>query len=466
VFSLLLVIVFLCIPPSLVYFAEITHYDVVSSLVQLLEEHPIHELTSAAKKDDVVHFHAHPKNFFVKDTAMEVKISNTLKLRRVTEYCQWQQLQSTSCQTCTREVKAKDGSNQTESYDCHCVTSYHYVKAWRSFRISSIMFDQPGAHSNPGRDPMPTSVFVAPEAEVISHHGSTKVLVDESILRNARGTFHRVEWNLHGVAPRSWWSRWRWWKDTTRYEDIHQLRDTYQSPAAINHNFVYVGDGYFFSPYQASRSQQLFKYLNEYIEGSLFDWQLGDIMPSCTAGDVRFYYEVMDPTTASVIGQVVENKPVVRLRAIQTDRRDVGMIHEGIHAVRDMFIAEERTSWWEAMLPRVLLIPWSAAMMNLCFAFLGRRVIGLDVLPGTASFWLGFMGIFWSKLWGKSNESVAYVTSAVVLFVWTLGRSGRRPGGLRAVWCMLGKWARVPPSWRVKDTYDDDEGEAYDKKDM
>ena len=140
------------------------------------------------------------------------------------------------------------------------------------------------------------------------------------------------------------------------------------------------------------------------------------------------------------------------------------MIHEGIHAVRDMFIAEERTSWWEAMLPRVLLIPWSAAMMNLCFAFLGRRVIGL--LPGTASLWLGFMGIFWSKLWGKSNESVSYVTSAVVLFVWTLGRSGRRPGGLRAVWCMLGKWARVPPSWRVEDTYGDDEGEAYDKKDM
>jgi hypothetical protein len=397
---------------------------------------------------------------------MDVQILNALKLRRVTQYCQWQQLQTTSCQTCTREVKAKDGTTQTETYDCNCISHYDYIKAWRSFRIPSLLFDQPGAHNNPQRDPMPTRVFVASEAEVESHDNSA-ILLDKSILQNARGTYHRVEWNLHGVAPKpAWWSLWRWWKDTTRYEDIHKLRHTYLSPAAVNHQFVYVGDGYFFSPYQASRSQKLFKYLTEYMEGSLFDWQLGDIMPSCTAGDIRFYYEVMDPLTVSVIGQVVDDKPVFHLKAIQTDTRVVGMIHEGILDVRDMFKAEERGSWWEAMLPRVLLIPWSAAMMNLSFAFLGRHIIGLDVLPGTASIWLGFMGIIWWKLWGKSIESVAYVTSAVVLFLWTMVRSGQRPGGLRAVWCMLGRWARVPPSWRVEDTYDNDEGKVYDKKYM
>jgi hypothetical protein len=68
--------------------------------------------------------------------------------------------------------------------------------------------------------------------------------------------------------------------------------------------------------------------------------------------------------------------------------------------------------------------------------------------------------------WIYGNHLVEIVTSAVVLFLWTMGRSGQRPGGLRAVWCMLGRWARVPPSWRVQDTYDNDEGKVYDKKYM
>eukprot|EP00957_Ditylum_brightwellii_P027492 2078160-Ditylum_brightwellii.AAC.1 len=52
----------------------------------------------------------------------------------------------------------------------------------------------------------------------------------------------------------------------------------------------------------------MFKYFMQYVEGTLFDWQLGDLMPSCTAGDVRFRYEVQDPAVVSVLGETVMPK--------------------------------------------------------------------------------------------------------------------------------------------------------------
>lgn len=471
VFRLLLVVVFLCIPPALVCLSENEHYVVLSSLQQLLEEHPIQELSPTssrtAHKEDIVHLHAKIDNVSVQDDAMGVSLPNALQLRRVTQYCQWKQHQSTTCQTCERQIKAKDGSIQTEPYDCHCITSYHYIKAWRNHRISSLFFDQPGAHQNPQRDPLPSQTFVPPLAEfrLADDTQEEVIVVDDSILRNLRGTLRRVEWNWQGSAPRAAWWLPSWLlgprsDTTTRYEDIQQLHTQHGSSS---HSFVYVGDGYFFSPFQESHSQQLFKYLQQYMEGSLLDWQLGDIMPSCTAGDVRIFYQVMDPTTVSIIGQVQETTPTISLHAFQgTTTRAVGMIHPGIVNVPEMFKTEERGSWWQAMLPRVLLVPWSTAIMNLGMALLfGRRVVGLvGVLVGTASVWLGAMGLVWWHLWGTPHECQVYLAAAAVLWVWAMARSNCSPGGLRAVWCILGRWAHTPPSWRVEDSY---EGEAQEQ---
>jgi hypothetical protein len=188
-------------------------------------------------------------------------------------------------------------------------------------------------------------------------------------------------------------------------------------------------------------------------------------MPSCTAGDIRFYYKVLDPMTVSVIGQVAQEKPTVHIKAAQTSRKEVGMIHEGISDFHEMFRVEERGSWWETMLPRVLLVPWSAAMMNLCFAFLGRRIVGIDVLAGISCIWLGFMGTIWWKLWGKSIDCVMYLSTAYILLLWTTGRSHIRQGswGLWPVWCMLGRWARVPPSWRMETSYSSKRDVHYKK---
>lgn len=40
------------------------------------------------------------------------------------------------------------------------------------------------------------------------------------------------------------------------------------------------------------------------MEGSLLDWQLGDLLPSCSAGDVRVSYAAMLPTQLSVVGKL------------------------------------------------------------------------------------------------------------------------------------------------------------------
>ena len=58
----------------------------------------------------------------------------------------------------------------TESYDCNCRDTYEYVKAWRSHRILSIGFDQPGNHHNPMRDPFPSQRVHAHNAEAGVFH--------------------------------------------------------------------------------------------------------------------------------------------------------------------------------------------------------------------------------------------------------------------------------------------------------
>ena len=95
---------------------------------------------------------------------MALAIPNALLLKRQTEYCQWQEFQTETCQTCTRTVRAKDGTVKEEQYACNCFISYSYSKSWRSHRISSALFNQPGAHNNPLRDPLPPADFVAQSA--------------------------------------------------------------------------------------------------------------------------------------------------------------------------------------------------------------------------------------------------------------------------------------------------------------
>jgi len=249
------------------------------------------------------------------------------------------------------------------------------------------------------------------------------------------------------------------------------LRDTPHSDAAVRDNFAFVGQGgYFFSPYETTTASSVMNWFVQYLEGSLFDWQLGDLMPSCTAGDVRFRYRVQDPMTVSVMGRV--SSPAFATDVLRiTPRRmaheggnenTLGLVHAGVHSPEDMLLAEDSDSRWRALFPRLLMLPWAIAASRLVGASLHRDMssstIPVQVMAGLG-LWAFFVGGAWVVVWGLALHGRD--TLFLVFTGGTLSYMGYRSafrsvglsGSLTAVWCMFGRWANVPPEWRVEDSY-------------
>mmetsp|Transcript_130 Transcript_130/g.326 ORF Transcript_130/g.326 Transcript_130/m.326 type:complete len:579 (+) Transcript_130:89-1825(+) len=491
--------------------------DLDGDALRALERSGGSNLEALIPGEALVHGTAGAIDAVTTDGAMGVSIPGSLTLRRNTQYCQWQELQSQHCQTCTRTVSAKDGSAKEESYSCNCVTHYDYVKGWRNFRINSILFDQPGAHHNPQRDPMPSRMFTSNDATLTFREGdgaidnvndstnqqrtapnnnqnnrnptSLQTQLNPTMLASGvrNQPWRRVDFVLNGMAPSpSFFSRLfssifptSWTTQNTRYEPLQLLRDTPTSRAATEDNFVYVGQGgYFFSPYESSMTSQLLNYFVQYMEGSLFDWQLGDLMPSCRAGDVRFYYEVQDPNVVSVLGEIgrndgVANRLEIRPRVMTgsgraaSDASSVGMVHSGVRSAEEMIIAEDTDSRNMALLFRGLLLLWSIPASRLIGVAFGREVgsssLSVQAMGAIGTF-ATLLGGTWVLIWGTSSSSagIGGGRDTVLLlvmggyFVYLTYRSSVLRGvGRRwhAVWCRIGEWANVPPEWRVEDTY-------------
>ncbi len=281
----------------------------------------------------------------VRDPAFGVELDKALQLDRHTEYCQWDEHVTDTCQKCT--------DNNGKSHDCNCYRTHSYVKGWRSHRINSLLFDQPSAHHNPQRDPYPSSSMFSSDARI----GDVALRVE--VLNNKHATLRgpssrRVNWTPTAARePRFYDSFWnwlegnvlpesvaRWFSDTTRYEQLGKLANAHTAEAARQHNFVYVGQskGFFFSPYMSDTREKLLKMFFQHLEGSLFDWQLGDLMPSCTAGDIRVSYRTKDPQQLSVVGKLVDGRSGHELTLHTTSRGyELGMAHAGVVEWEEMF---------------------------------------------------------------------------------------------------------------------------------
>lgn len=418
------------------------------------------------------------------DREVGVAIPGALALRRNTQYCQWSEHATKQCEKCTRQVNASDGSSKTETYDCNCITRYDYVKTWRDYRINSLMFDQPGAHHNPQRDPLPSATLLGDATVTVGssdrdrQHGrrtndGVRVHLNRDMLTGIRNQpFRRIDFVLNGMAPQpNFLGRFFeriFGPSNTRYEPLQMLRDTQYAPAATRDNFVYVGQGgYFFSPYEnPSTTSRLFNYFVQYMEGSLFDWQLGDLMPSCTAGDVRFSYTVQDPSTISFLGEVADARSSTlemtpRSLLINGNRESIGFVHAGHHSAENMIIAEDNASRNTALVFRALLLLWSIPAARLVGVGLGREIGDSSVstqIMATVGMFSTLLSGTWLVLW--SND----VGSRDTLILFVMGgyftilalRSSVRRGRSRwwnAVWCRIGRWANVPPEWRVEDSY-------------
>ena len=137
-----------------------------------------------------------------------------------------------------------------------------------------------------------------------------------------------------------------------------------------------------------------------------------------------------------------------------------------------MIDEERRDAAWTTALPRSLLALWAVVAAQL----LGAGLLGADLLRdggcggsgggavwlAALATWLGGLGLAWAAAaaavpqggagWGWPLGSLA--TSAVAARV-AAARAPlpRMQPGLNAVWCMVARWASLPPGWRVETGY-------------
>jgi hypothetical protein len=370
----------------------------------------------------------------VQDPELGVSINEALTLSRQTEYCQWNELTMQNCETCHRSGRDSEGNSYTESYDCNCSLTYYYVKSWSSMRVSSILFDQPAGHHNPQRDPYPSKYFVAQDTVLAgSGKGSGKgsgIYLDPGVLNNehssVRAKSRAVNWTTAATREASLWDGVRIWlqssflpqpvtdwmfKDETRYEYLKNLKDLPNSEGGTEHKFTYAGNGYLFSPYVPSNFGMAFKLFGQYLDDSLFDWQIGDLMSSCTAGDIRIRYKTMDPTEVSVVGNLYREKDVGNEKLptyaiepyVTKDGYTLGLVHAGIHSFEEMFESEaadaEATCWWR----RFFLLIWSGVAYSLAADYFGVNVNDVVVnAVYTVGIFTSTLAATWAFIW-RSN---------------------------------------------------------------
>ena len=259
--------------------------------------------------------------------------------------------------------------------------------------------------------------------------------VDPSLVANLRATSHSVDWTLDTPQHESssaWY--WLWKTPKMRYEDARSLNRFRDSPAAVSHNFVYTGKGgYFYSPYLMSDRDRIIKLFFQWAEGSLLDFQLGDIIPSCTAGkvygfpnwclyqmtpsslthslshthshtltlthslshthsrfrsqsysyfyskgDIRVSYSVKDPKRVSGVGGIQtgsrgslfgERPITLTSHVTKNTNRSVGLLHEGFLSTDEMIAVEAWASKQFTLFARAIFFLWSLYIAHLVSVF-------------------------------------------------------------------------------------------------
>ena len=419
VWSWLVTSIIIVLPSLLFIYMEKTRFETVQALNEVLNG-TIVDLTSSANVSagDIVHISDHISSS-VGDDSLQISIDNALTMERRTEYCQWEEIRTERCETCSRTVRDSDGNSVHEHYDCNCVIQYDYYKSWRPYLINSFFFDQPAAHHNPTRNPLPSSKFISTNAK-LGYEGKLKyeVLIDPNILtEKVKGSaFRPVKWIRNGIPPMpSLWNRWI--PDRSRYENIADLKHFVFHEG---NEFVYVGDGYFFSPYEASKMGNLLNIFGRYLEGSLFDWQIGDLFPSCQAGDIRFRYFVQDPSSVSVLAQIdrVEGGKLVLIPIRSSSNQTLKMIHSGFIGPYAMIEAEDSESKGMAIFFRFLSLVWSVVVVyRLAYVTEVQFVSFKEKVVASISLWTLFSSLVWMKVWGVSTINCMLVTISSIFIL-------------------------------------------------
>ena len=176
------------------------------------------------------------------------------RLRRQTQYCQWQETK-----ICHDETDA-DGIQHS---DC----KYYYHKGWVPYQVNSLFFHNPIYH-NPTVDDVPDMLFR-------DDFVAGKYIIDRSM--GVSGSFYRV-------AP-----------DNQQINEF--MRNSYYS-----RTFRYAGRGIFYREYQRGFLEQVIHV------ATFFDLSNADHFDWCKPGDTRTWFEAWSPDSVSVLGNKTANK--------------------------------------------------------------------------------------------------------------------------------------------------------------
>ncbi|KAJ3264058.1 hypothetical protein HDU77_009466 [Chytriomyces hyalinus] len=233
-----------------------------------------------APPNSIVHVASHQVSpDLISDDAFGLQFEGAVRTRRKTEYCQWMEFSTDE----SHVERDEDGNERTVTR-----RTYSYSKNWISYTIPSFAFDQPAAHHNPLRDPFPSKSTTASFLKLGDY------IVDGSVLESANDG----------------------WVFKKRYSS-DAIEETSQSIASLESGFRYIGNGYFYSPYEQSGTEKFLRTAGMALEGSLLDFQIADavnaLFGSCSAGDLRVSFEAIVTTPAkgaSVVGKLKSNNRI------------------------------------------------------------------------------------------------------------------------------------------------------------
>ncbi|KAJ3127808.1 hypothetical protein HK100_009545 [Physocladia obscura] len=267
----------------------------------------------------------------IQDPQFALAFPGAVRVRRNTEYCQWQEFSHDERVT----ERDEDGNEHTVT-----TTTFYYNKGWYPLLIQSMFFDQPAAHYNPQRDPYPSITRTAAKAAL----GEYTVL--SSVLQSAD----------EGWKVRSTYS-------TDEIDAMDQLSD-----AGVDERFRYIGNGYFYSEYEATHTATFLRAAGMALEGSFLDYQIADLVNglfgTCAAGDIRVRYEailVNHERGASVVGKLLPDNKIGVYE--MSNGYKMGLFENTADITYEkMFDKVLNQAWWWVFGGYVALVVWASVV--------------------------------------------------------------------------------------------------------
>lgn len=368
----------------------------------------------------------------VSDDFTLIDVDGAVSLESFTEYCQWSEHSFKRC--------------VSRSSDKTCIkhkVSYYYTKKWLPYQVSSILFNKPLLYHNPRRKDIPSKILVSNSATFNVVDSDIKVNLNAAQLHNVRINKERVVWSKIKL-----YNSWFFKQDSIHYETSDKLNLFKNSQAVTQEKFTYLSDnGYFYSPIKMSNLMSTLINALWIIDG----FQLGDIMTSCTAGDIRMSYYGKFPSVITVIGEKTSQiKNIVNLKKLDLFKDDtsVSTVYGEVISIMGIINSEVYISQFGTILGVICIIIWCIISSRLCFITL----YGVDITESTISWtlhsimlYLIIHGIVWFETYTHKQVNFLIIIMGLLFYIIIINKPLQTViPGFNSLWCMLSDCVGLP----------------------